>query len=91
MQNTTASRQAVHPFLQVFGAISNKGTYLDESRPPLFEPPPSEGREAHVDLLGDFLFCQKILHGYLTNFMGRVCDRTFCLVDSALRFAVSSR
>jgi hypothetical protein len=65
VQNTTASRQGVHPFLQVFGAISNKRTYLDESWPPLFESPPSERREAYVELFGDFLFCQKILHDYL--------------------------
>jgi hypothetical protein len=57
-----ASREAVHPLLQVLGAISHQRANFDESRAALNETPSSKGRETHPDLFGHFLFGQKIFH-----------------------------
>jgi hypothetical protein len=59
-----ASRQTLHPLLQVLGAISHQSANFDESRAALHQTPSSERSEAHLDLFGDFLLCQENLHDY---------------------------
>src|ERR1019366_3611234 len=52
---SSASRQTLHPLLQVLGTVSHQSANFDESRAALHQTPSSGRSETHLDLFGDFL------------------------------------